>query len=324
MRARGARFFAWIAISTLVGCARESQMAAPERGDIQVNADVRIHYEKIGNGPQVIIVPARLYLARDFAALARADRTLIFYDMRNRGASSRVADGSTLTILADVRDLEAVRAHFKAERVSLIGYSYLGLMVALYASEHPERVERMVQIGPVPRRFDTPFPAGERAGPESLSAEGRAAQEALERAQAATPPLDQSQLCEAFSKFFAFYLVGNPANASRVASTCSYENELPQNLDRHLGFHFADIQKRDFPAARFAALRTPTLTIHGTLDRNAPYGGGREWARTLPDSRLITVPGGAHNVWIDDPAVVSAVDEFLDGKWPARAERLAP
>ena len=192
-----------------------------ERGDIQVNAAVRINYERLGNGPDVIIIPARLYLARDFAALARPDRTLIFYDMRNRGASSRVEDGSTLTILEDVRDLEAVRAHFKAERVSLIGYSYLGLMVALYASEHAERVDRMVQIGPVPRRFDTPFPEGERAGPETLSAEGRAAQEALERAQAATPPLDQSQLCDLLSKFLAFYLVGNPANASRVESTCA-------------------------------------------------------------------------------------------------------
>ena len=79
-----------------------------------------------------------------------------------------------------------------------------------------------------------------------------------------------------------------------------------------------------FPRLDSTALRTPTLTIHGTLDRNAPYGGGREWARTLPDSRLITVAGGAHNVWIDDPTVVRAVDEFLDGKWPARAERLAP
>ena len=126
------------------------------------------------------------------------------------------------------------------------------------------------------------------------------------------------------SRFLSFYLVGNPSNASRVESTCSYENELPQNLDRHLGFHFADVQKRDFPAALFTALRTPTLTIHGTLDRNAPYGGAREWARTLPDSRLITVAGGAHNVWIDDPTIVSAVDEFLDGKWPARAERIAP
>jgi pimeloyl-ACP methyl ester carboxylesterase len=177
---------------------------------------------------------------------------------------------------------------------------------------------------PVPRRFDTPFPANERGGPETLSAEGRAAYEALERAQAASPPLDQRQLCELSSKFFAYYLVGNPANSARVESTCAYENELPQNLDRHLGFHFADIQKRDSPVEPFRALRTPTLIIHGTLDRNAPYGAGREWARTLPDARLITVAGGAHNVWIDDPTVVSAADEFLDGKWPARAERIAP
>ena len=88
MRIRGAHFIAWMALATLVACAREPQAAADrERGDIQVTADVRINYERIGNGPQVIIIPARLYLARDFSVLDRADRTLIFYDMRNRGAS---------------------------------------------------------------------------------------------------------------------------------------------------------------------------------------------------------------------------------------------
>ena len=38
-----------------------------------------------------------------------------------------------------------------------------------------------------------------------------------------------------------------------------------------------------------ARVRAPVLTIHGTWDRNAPYAGGREWALTLPDARLITV-----------------------------------
>jgi pimeloyl-ACP methyl ester carboxylesterase len=39
----------------------------------------------------------------------------------------------------------------------------------------------------------------------------------------------------------------------------------------------------------------PVLTIHGTKDRNAPYGSGREWAFNLPNARLLTIKGGAHN-----------------------------
>jgi pimeloyl-ACP methyl ester carboxylesterase len=32
-------------------------------------------------------------------------------------------------------------------------------MVVLYAMDHPDHVERVVQLGPVPRRFDTEYPA---------------------------------------------------------------------------------------------------------------------------------------------------------------------
>ena len=40
-----------------------------------------------------------------------------------------------------------------------MGYSYLGFMVVLYAMDHPDRVERLVQLGPVPRKFGTEYPA---------------------------------------------------------------------------------------------------------------------------------------------------------------------
>lgn len=47
--------------------------------------------------------------------------------------------------------------------LSPIGYSYVGLLVMLYALEHPDRVERIVQLGPVPIRFGTEFPPERRS-----------------------------------------------------------------------------------------------------------------------------------------------------------------
>jgi len=67
----------------------------------------------------------------------------------------------------------------------------------------------------------------------------------------------------------------------------------------------------------------PVLTIHGTKDRNAPYGGGREWAMKLPNARLVTVTGGAHASWLDDPVTVfTSLREFLRGNWPASSEKI--
>jgi pimeloyl-ACP methyl ester carboxylesterase len=133
-------------------------LAGRDSGWVAGPDGVRLYYEKIGNGPRTIIVPGRLFLARDLAPLGER-HTLILYDMRNRGRSSRVEDGTLLTIQKDVEDLDAVRRHFRVERFVPVGYSYLGFMVVLYAMSHPDQVERVVQLGPVPRKFDTEYPS---------------------------------------------------------------------------------------------------------------------------------------------------------------------
>jgi pimeloyl-ACP methyl ester carboxylesterase len=66
----------------------------------------------------------------------------------------------------DADDLEAVRAHFGIEKPDLIGFSYLGKLVVLYATQHPDHVNRIVQIGPVARKLGTKFPATLTAGDE--------------------------------------------------------------------------------------------------------------------------------------------------------------
>jgi pimeloyl-ACP methyl ester carboxylesterase len=286
---------------------------------VAVSADVSLYYERCGSGPQVVLVPNRLFMP-EFRQLCRPERTVIQYDMRNRGNSSRVADTALITIGHDIEDVEALRRHFRAERVSLIGYSYLGLMVAAYATAHPARVERMVQIGPVPREFGTSYPADQTAPEAPLSAEGMAAERAWEALQPTAGDSSPHTVCLALHRYMAFRLVGNPANHRRVPNVCRYANELADNQMRHMRAHFGDIQKRTFPRQPFTQLEMPVLTIHGTFDRNAPYGAGLEWATTFRNGRLITVAGGAHQVWLDDAAVISDIDMFLGGAWPARAQ----
>src|SRR5688572_6316104 len=95
-----------------------------QQGRVETAAGVSIHFERYGSGPSFVIVPGRLFMPQ-FTALARPDRTLILYDMRNRGLSGRVEDTSKITIIGDVEDVEALRRHFRAEKISLVGYSYL-------------------------------------------------------------------------------------------------------------------------------------------------------------------------------------------------------
>jgi pimeloyl-ACP methyl ester carboxylesterase len=299
--------------------------AAPNAtGHVATGSGASIYYERYGDGPNVVLIPGRLFMP-EFAGLAGPDRTLVMYDMRNRGLSHRVEDVAQLTIMRDVEDLEAMRRHFGAEKVSLVGYSYLGLMVALYTSQHSDRVERVVQIGPVPRKLSTSFPADQLAGSDSLSAEGKAAEAAWNelRANLEKPDfkIDPKAGCTVFQLYSSYRLVGNPANHSKVADTCQYENEWLGALNRHFPALFGDLQGREFNRESFTGLKQPVLTLHGTMDRNAPYGSGLEWATTFLNGRLITVEGGAHQLWLDDPSIIAEIDSFLEGKWPERAQR---
>lgn len=307
-----------LGLLALLSAAGLHARAPDQTGHVQTAPGVSIYFERYGSGPNFVLIPNRLFMP-EFAELARPGRTLILYDMRNRGQSSRVEDIAKINILGDIEDVEALRRHFRAEKVSLVGYSYLGLMVALYATQHPQRVDRLVQIGSVPRKFGTPYPADQQAGRDTVSDEGGAAYREWQRI-AEDKAADPKAVCAAQHRFFSFYLVGNPANASKVPNTCVYENESVANSERHLNAHFADIQKRDFPREPFTKLDQPVLTVHGTLDRNAPYGAGLEWAATFRHGRLITVPNAAHQLWLDDPKVLAEIDQFLAGTWPERAQ----
>ena len=131
--------------------------SAPQGEYVTTEDGVRLHYHVVGSGSPVVIVPGGLFLERDFAHLAHG-RTIVFYDMRGRGRSDRVKDSTRISIGHDVRDLEAVRQKIGAERVALIGWSYLGMMVMRYAAEHPDRVGRVIQIGPIPSQYGMPIP----------------------------------------------------------------------------------------------------------------------------------------------------------------------
>ncbi|MFO8174181.1 MAG: alpha/beta fold hydrolase, partial [Longimicrobiales bacterium] len=115
---------------------------------VPVSDGLKLYARVLGNGPDTVLIPAAAYLAHDLAPLA-AGRTLVFYDPRARGVSDAIPPGAATDMGAEIRDLEAVRTFFGVHRASLLGWSYLGAVVALYAAEYPDRVRRLVQVGPM-------------------------------------------------------------------------------------------------------------------------------------------------------------------------------
>lgn len=216
---------------------------------------------------------------------------------------------------------EAIRARFGIEKPDLIGFSYLGKLVILYATQYADHVNRIVQIGPVARKLGTKFPETLTAG-DADKVPDPAQQKKLDDLYKTGFAKDHpKEFCEMEWKIEQQRMVGDPTNAGRIASPCAMENEWPVHLWAHFEPLLASDRELDIPNESFAKVTAPVLTIHGRKDRNAPYGGGREWDMLLPNARLITIADAAHMSWVEFPQIVfPSIDAFLNGQWPEKAE----
>ena len=76
-------------------------------------------------------------------------RQLIYYDQRG-GGRSPVPRETPVGWREHVADLEELRQLWGFERLTLVGYSWGGLLALLYAIEFPGRVERLGLVSPAP------------------------------------------------------------------------------------------------------------------------------------------------------------------------------
>jgi pimeloyl-ACP methyl ester carboxylesterase len=289
-------------------------------GYVTTEDGVRLFFQKVGNGPKVAAIPNGFHLLDDFQGLADG-RTLIFYDVRNRGRSDSILDASKLAkgIHHDVDDVEAVRRHFGLTTIDLIGHSYIGLMVALYPIKYPARAGRVVQIGPAPPSAKKQYPVNLTGADATL----RHVSAQLAQLRKEHPSGDPVKLCRRFWSVLRVIYVVNPADAHRIQwGRCDLPNEL--NFMKYWTESILpSIQSLNLTAEEAATVKTPVLTVHGRRDRSAAYGGARDWARLLPNARLVTVEDAGHAPWIEAPELVfDSIQTFLDGAWPEAAEKV--
>src|SRR5262245_9460401 len=66
-----------------------------QEGYVTTDDGVRLFYQKAGSGTQLVLLPNALYLVDEFSRFT-GNRTLVFFDVRNRGRSDQVTDGAKL------------------------------------------------------------------------------------------------------------------------------------------------------------------------------------------------------------------------------------
>jgi proline iminopeptidase len=250
-------------------------------------------------------------IAGDFAPLAEK-HVVIFYDQRGAGRSELPKDTTRLVVQRQIADLDEVRRHFGAQRVTLVAHSYGPLLAASYALEHPQAVRRMVFFGPVPPRRGDFWKRFGASMNERLDSAARARAADASR-RLSDPNADTRQACR------DYWAVGmRPRLAEPDRTLPLIRSDLCASDPAGIRYGLT-ITNRVVMASygnwdlreRLKRLDVPTLVVHG-YQESIPMDLVEEWVTSLPHARLLHVPNAAHFTYAEQPGVVwPVVERFL-------------
>lgn len=219
-----------------------------------------------------------------------ARHSLIQYDMRGTGLSAR--DATLDGIAPYVDDLAAVVAAAGGGPFPLFAASQSVPIAIAYAAAHPETVSRLVLYGGYAQgRHHRPKSPGELDEDTALAM------------IAAGWGVSGSVFLESFARFFV-----PDATPDQIADLTDMQREtaspetavaLRKAIDR---FDVTD---------RLAAIRVPTLVLHGRGDVVQPYAQGRRLAAGIPGAEFISLETRNHVPLPQDPAWEVLVEALL-------------
>ncbi len=265
------------------------------------SGNVHVAYQVFGEGEiDLVFVPGFISNIENYweePSFARWLRKLtsfarvITFDKRGTGLSDRVEALPTMDERMD--DVRAVMDAAGSQRAAVLGLSEGGSLATLFAAHYPERCQALV-------------------------------------------------LCGAFAKFSSWFPTAEKLN--RFFDYVEKSWGTGANIDAWAPAKKDDLAFREWwarrervsasPAAVIALMRmnsmidisgilpyvhVPTLVIHRTQDPVVNVEGGRQLANSIPNARLLELPGINHLPYLGDDVeqVTNEVAEFLTGEKPA-------
>jgi pimeloyl-ACP methyl ester carboxylesterase len=275
---------------------------------------VELEYQTVGgpHGRPLLLVQglgAQLTSIEDGFCQELADRgfLVIRYDNRDAGLSTWFDDARPVNLAAVWRgdhsslayaledmadDAVAVLDAAEAEAAHVAGISLGGMIAQLLATRYPSRVLSLASIMSTTGDRAVGQPTGEAAS-----------------VLVAPMPSDRDGFVEqavanarAISAGTAF-----PFDADEVRRGAARNYDRAHH-PKGVGRQFAAILAAGDRTEALAAVRVPTLVVHGELDQVIGVSGGEATAAAIPGARLLRVPGLGH--------------ELPPGFWPALADAL--
>lgn len=264
---------------------------------------VKIAYTRDGAGPPLVRAAFYLnHLEHDWACpvwqpyleALSSRHTLVRHDLRGFGLSDR--NPETMSLDAWVDDLAAVVDHAGLERFPIFAVCQGGPMAIEYAARHPERVSHLVLFGSFARGVLNRDPS-----PAELE-ELRVMRKLVE--------LGWGHDNEAFQQVWStlFQPRSTPERLRSLAQLQSRSSTTDMVVRLLRAVATIDV------TASARRVQCPTLVLHPTRSRAAPFEEGRLLASLIPNARLVSLESENHVLTDDEPAwpvFLAELERFL-------------
>ena len=113
----------------------------------------KLYVQEFGSGEPLILLAGgpglnAIYMESIWKNLSLNYRCIVL-DQRGTGKSILPkVDSISLTMQNYIRDLEVLREELKLDKITLIGHSWGGMLAMEYAAKYPEKLERLILLGP--------------------------------------------------------------------------------------------------------------------------------------------------------------------------------
>jgi 3-oxoadipate enol-lactonase len=246
-------------------------------------AGTELNYERAGAGEPLLLIQGmsanHLAWGRPFSSLLERDFEVISFDNRGMGLSRKVSEAFSIAEMA--ADTAGLLEALEIESAHVLGISMGGMIAQELALAQPQML-RSLALG-------CTYCGGE--GSQLMD------------------PADFQGLVEAMASgdrhrvYRAMYELnlspGFRAEESRFAEFVEMAEALPAARET-IGLQVQAIAAHD-TSARLPRLTTPTLVIHGTVDRILGYPNGPLVASLIPEARLETLEDIGHMFWWEQP-----------------------
>ncbi|KIM94523.1 hypothetical protein OIDMADRAFT_60847 [Oidiodendron maius Zn] len=261
---------------------------------------ITFHYIVQGQGPLVIFQSVgwgpSLHLYSNTMKKLEDDFTVLYFEARGIGGSSRPSSTDEMNTRALGSDLEHLRLHLQLDRLRLLGHSNGGAIVLAYAEDFPDKVEKMVLINHELQGFSSDNFQTYAARRQDHPVYGPALRAIMQLMQ--QPPTTDEEFAERLQSVLPYYM--HDTDKTYLFTEALRGGSLSV-------WNFVNLGKGDnelkFSAVEgLSKVQAQTLVINGKTDAMCSEAAARKVAEELGDrAQLVLIEEAGHLPWLERP-----------------------